>query len=235
MIFDQKLQPAIFLRRYKRFLVDVRLPDKTETTVYCPNTGRMTGCLRSGCDVLLSRSTNQKRKYRYTLELTRPDLYWVGVNTGRTNALVEEALRCGVVKELEKFDRLHAEVKVSAKSRLDFLLQNDDLMMYLEVKNCTLAEHGAAMFPDAVTSRGTKHLHELMSLRGRGFEAGVFFCVQRADAQYFSPADHVDKLYADTLREAAQAGVQVMAYQAEVRPQGIAIAKKLPIKMQEVE
>lgn len=225
------MQPATFLRRYKRFLVDVRMPDKTQKTVYCPNTGRMTSCLRTGCDVLLSKSTNLNRKYRYTLELTRPDLCWVGVNTGRANALVEEAARSGVVKELGKFDRVHAEIKVSAKSRLDFLFQNDDVMMYLEVKNCTLAEDGVAMFPDAVTSRGTKHLKKLLTLRDQGFEAGVFFCVQRADAQCFSPADHIDKLYGDTLRKVAQAGVQILAYQAEVRPESISIVKKLPIKI----
>ncbi|NOX26159.1 MAG: DNA/RNA nuclease SfsA [Deltaproteobacteria bacterium] len=230
MKFEQKLQPAIFQRRYKRFLVDVLLPDNQQITVYCPNTGRMTTCLRQGCDVLLSRSDNLRRKYKYTLELTRPGSCWIGVNTGRTNALVAEALRKGIIRELV-FTTMQAEIKVSAKSRLDFLLHNDDDMTYIEVKNCTLAQNGSAMFPDAVTARGTRHLRELMRLRENGHGAVIFFCVQRADADCFIPADHVDYEYGKTLRQAARAGVQVLAYQADVRPDGVDIYRKIPISM----
>jgi sugar fermentation stimulation protein A len=230
MKFEQKLQPAIFLRRYKRFLVDVILPDARQITVYCPNTGRMTTCLRDGCDVMLSKSDNPGRKYKYTLELTRPGSCWVGVNTGRTNALVEEALRKGIIKEVD-FTDLQAEIKVSAKSRLDFLLYNDDDMTYVEVKNCTLAEDGVAMFPDAVTARGTKHMRELARLRGDGNGAAVIFCVSRQDVNYFTPADHVDSEYGKALRQAAEEGVLVLAYQAEVRPDGIDIIKRLPVNL----
>ncbi len=230
MKFEQKLQPAIFLRRYKRFLVDVILPDARQITVYCPNTGRMTTCLREGCDVLLSLSDNPKRKYEYTLELTRPGSCWVGVNTGRTNALVLEALRKGQIQELN-FTKIQAEIKVSAKSRLDFLLHNDDDMTYVEVKNCTLAQDGMAMFPDAVTVRGAKHIRELMHLREAGHGAVIFFCVQRADANCFVPADHVDSAYGKVLRQAVLEGVLALAYQADVRPDGIDIVKQLPINL----
>ena len=126
MKFDPELQAAVFLRRYKRFLVDVRMPDNKETTVYCPNTGRMTNCLRPGCDVLLSHSDNTKRKYPCTLELTRPGSCWIGVNTGRTNALVAEALRAGIIQEFSRLKTIRPEIKVSNSSRLDFLLEDDN-------------------------------------------------------------------------------------------------------------
>ncbi len=222
------MQPAIFMRRYKRFLVDVIFPDGQRQTIYCPNTGRMTSCLRDGCDVLLSESSNPARKYKYTLELTKPSSSWVGVNTGRTNSLVAEALHKGIIKELD-FTSLKAEIKVSDKSRLDFLLKNDDDSIYVEVKNCTLACDGVAMFPDAPTSRGSKHLGELMRLKEGGHRAVIFFCVQRQDVQSFSPADHIDRKYGDALRQAVQVGVEVLAYQANVRPDGVDIIRKIPI------
>ncbi len=224
------MQPAIFKRRYKRFLVDVIRPDGRLLTVYCPNTGRMTACLREGCDVLLSKSDNPKRKYKYTLELTKPGSFWVGVNTGRTNALVEETLRKGGIKELP-FQRLQAEITISKQSRLDFLLQSDDDMTYLEVKNCTLAHDGVAMFPDAITVRGVKHLRELIRLRVSGEGAVMLFCVQREDAFCFSPADHVDIEYGRILRKAARVGVMILAYQAEVRPDGVDIVRRLPVRL----
>jgi len=229
MKFPATLQPAFFVRRYQRFLVDVRLPDGQEITVHCPNTGSMRGCLSPGCEVRLLASQNPNRKYRYTLELTRPGQGWIGVNTSRTNALVQEALLNGVVTELGHIDQCRPEIKVSVHSRLDFLLQSGGRSIYLEVKNCTLAEDGVALFPDAVTERGTRHLHELIDLASQGQGAAVFFCVQRQDACCFAPASSIDPLYARTLAQAAQAGVRVLAYQAEVGEEGVAIRRPLPI------
>lgn len=230
MKFDPKLQAAIFLRRYKRFLVDVIMPDQQEITVYCPNTGRMTNCLRPECEVMLSHSDNASRKYPYTLELTRPGSCWIGVNTGRTNALVAEALREGVIQEFSHIKTIRPEIKVSKSSRLDFLLEDDNDIIYLEVKSCTLAADRAAMFPDAVTQRGARHMRELASLRGRGFKAAVLFCVQRADADYFRPAEEIDPQYCAALRQAQQLGVMLLAYQAAVKPSGIKIINKIPIR-----
>lgn len=231
MRFLQPLQPAIFLRRYKRFLVDVRLPDHSEITVHCPNTGSMTGCLAPECEVRLHASDSPTRKYRYTLELTRPGDGWIGVNTSRTNSLVREAMLAGVVTEFGQIDHCQSEVKVSAKSRLDFMLQSGRQAIYVEVKNCTLAENGVALFPDAVTTRGSKHLRELIALRRQGHGAAVFFCVQRHDASRFSPASDIDKEYGYALNEAAQAGVMVLAYQAEVEEGGIEIRRSLPVDL----
>ncbi|VAW33682.1 Sugar fermentation stimulation protein SfsA [hydrothermal vent metagenome] len=230
MRFDPELQAAVFLRRYKRFLVDVRMPDNKEITVYCPNTGRMTNCLRPGCDVLLSYSDNTKRKYPCTLELTRPGSCWIGVNTGRTNALVAEALRAGIIQEFSRLKTIRPEIKVSNSSRLDFLLEDDNDMIYLEVKSCTLAADGAAMFPDAVTKRGARHMRELAALRSQGFKAAVLFCVQRADADYFRPAVEIDPQYCAALRQAQGLGVMLLAYQAAVKPSGIKIINKIPIR-----
>lgn len=229
MRFPLPLQPATFIRRYKRFLVDVRLPDGHEITVHCPNTGSMQGCLAPGCEVRLLASANPKRRYGYTLEMTRPGTEWIGVNTSRTNSLVREALLNGVVSELAGIDHCRAEVKVSAGSRLDFMLQRGSQTIYMEVKNCTLAQEGIALFPDAVTSRGTKHLHELMALKAQDHGAVIFFCVQRGDANRFAPASRIDPLYARTLAEAARAGVMVLAYQAEVGEEGIDIRRPLPV------
>ena len=225
-----KLQPAIFLRRYKRFLVDAKLPDGSEITVHCPNTGSMKGCLVSNGPVMLVSSDNPKRKYRYSLEMTQAENgAWIGVNTGRTNRLVHEAIENGVISEIGEVDLIQPEVRVSEKSRLDFLLINGSTKTYVEVKNCTLVENEVAMFPDAVTTRGAKHLRELIDLRQQGHEAIIFFCVQREDAKKFTPAKHIDSEYSDTLIKAIDAGVLVLAYQASVNTSEISIQKKLPV------
>ncbi|MBC8317918.1 MAG: DNA/RNA nuclease SfsA [Desulfobulbaceae bacterium] len=225
------LEPALFVKRYKRFLVDVEMADGSILTVHCPNTGSMRGCLSPKSPVMLSRSDSPTRKYPHTLEMIQVDGNWVGINTSRTNHLVREAIENGIIHEFGKVGDIKAEVKVSGKSRLDFLLQRVDNQLYVEVKNCTLVENGTAMFPDAVTERGTKHLRELIDLKGQGFDAAVFFCVQRMDGQEFAPAAHIDPLYAATLAEAAAAGVMVVAYQATVGPEEIKITHALPVRL----
>jgi len=231
MQFNQELQPGILIKRYKRFLADIELTDKKVLTVHCPNTGSMLGCSEPGSQVLISRSDNPGRKYPHTLEMVQAGSAWVGVNTSRTNKLVREALEKKVVKEFGRLDSIVQEVKTSAGTRLDFLLEREDTRIYMEVKNCSLAENRAAMFPDAITARGTKHLHELSALKKQGHMAAVFFCVQRGDADYFMPAHHIDPVYAETLVNVASAGVMVLAYQADVNPREITIARKLPVKL----
>lgn len=217
------------IKRYKRFLVDVELPGPEKVTAHCPNTGSMQGCLAPGNSVLLSLSGNQGRKYPYTLEMIQVNGFWVGVNTARTNHLVREAMENGVAKEFAGFDAIRPEVKVGA-GRLDFLLHRGKEKIYVEVKNCTLVEDGTAMFPDAVTSRGTRHLEDLARLRGEGHQAVIFFCVQRMDGDVFRPAAHIDPLYAATLAKVAGEGVQVLAYRAEVGPDEIRITTPLPVR-----
>jgi sugar fermentation stimulation protein A len=230
MLFPAPLRPAILLRRYKRFLADVRLADGREITVHCPNSGSMLGCGTPGLAVLLSRSANPHRKYAHTLEMVRLGETWVGVNTGLTNRLVREGLEAGLFPEAGGFTSIRPEVKVG-RSRLDFLLSGGEGDCYLEIKNCSLAENGVALFPDAVTERGTRHLRELLSLRQAGQRAGVVFCVQRTDTECFAPAAGIDPLYAATLKQVAAEGVLVLACRATVAPEAILIDRRLPVRL----
>ena len=231
MQFEEELEPAILVRRYKRFLADIVLPDKKALTVHCPNSGAMLGCSTPGSPVMISRSANPARKYPYTLEMVHSGHVWVGVNTSLTNRLVREALENGVVRELGRPDAIVQEIKTSAATRLDFFLERGAARIYMEVKNCSLAEEGTAMFPDAKTIRGTKHLHELVGLKKQGYTAVVLFCIQREDADCFMPARHIDPAYAETLGKAARAGVMVLAYRADVSPAAITITRRLPVKL----
>ena len=232
MRFEQHLQPGILIRRYKRFLADVKLPDGSLLTVHCPNSGTMLGCSEPGSPVMISRSNNPARKYPHTLEMVRAENTWVGVNTSLTNKLVRESLEYGVVEEFGRLDTIIQEVKTSENTRLDFLLEQNGHSVFMEVKNCSLAENRAAMFPDAVTVRGTKHLRELAALKLQGHGAAVFFCVQRQEADWFKPARHIDPVYAGTLVQVAKEDVLVIAYQAEVSPDEIRIARRLPVKLE---
>lgn len=230
MKFAQELIPARMIRRYRRFLADVRLADGDELTVHCPNSGSMRGCVEPGGAVLLSRSANPGRKYPHTMELVQVGGVWIGINTARTNALVREAIAAGVIGELQPAAAIRAEVRVSARSRLDFLIEHGGgRQTYLEVKNCTLAEGRTALFPDAVTSRGARHLEELLALRQVGAGAAVLFCVQRGDTDHFRPATAIDPAYAAGLARAAAGGVQVLAYRATPSPEGIIVTTRLPV------
>jgi sugar fermentation stimulation protein A len=233
MRFPDPLVGARLSKRYKRFLADVTLDDGTALTAHCPNTGSMLGCQLPGSRVWLSRSDNPKRKYAYTWELVELDGgVLVGINTGRSNALVREAIESGVIGELGGYDEIRAEVRYgNENSRADFLLSGGDGDCYVEVKNVTAAvEDGVALFPDAVSTRGTKHLRELMGVvREAGKRAVLCFCVQRTDVDEVRPADDIDPDYGRTLREALGAGVEVIAYRAEMRPEAVVLAERIPV------
>ncbi|MCI5142599.1 MAG: DNA/RNA nuclease SfsA [Candidatus Electrothrix sp. ATG1] len=229
MLLPPIRQHGALLRRYKRFLADVALADGTELTVHCPNSGAMRGCSAPGSPVILSKSANPKRKYAWTLEMVQENGVWIGVNTGITNKLVHEAFKNGVIDAFGPIISVQPEVKVSDKSRLDFLLQTEGGPVYVEVKNCSLVEEGRAMFPDAVTARGTKHLHELSQLIDQKTRAAVLFCVQRADGQCFAPARHIDSVYAETLAEVQKQGVELLAFRAEVNPEEVRIVSAMEI------
>ncbi|RJX20018.1 MAG: DNA/RNA nuclease SfsA [Desulfobulbus sp.] len=220
---------GILLRRYKRFLADVRLEDGTLLTVHCPNSGSMLGCSTPGSTVCISRSENPRRKYPWTLEMVRENNTWIGVNTARTNILVREALENRTIVEFGDIDEIVPEIRVSERSRLDFLLRTADRNIYMEVKNCSLAMDGVAMFPDAVTARGTRHLQELERLLAAGHEAALIFCVQRMDAERFAPAAGIDPIYARTLARVHDQGLTVLACRATVGPQEIRIIGKIPL------
>lgn len=231
MIFLQPLQEATLVRRYKRFLADVLLPDGQTLTVHCPNSGSMLGCDAPGSEVRISTAANPRRKYGHTLEMVRVGKTWVGINTALTNGLVRDALAAGLITEVGLPESIRAEVKTSDHTRLDLLVQTGGGQVFIEVKNCSLAEQGVAMFPDAVTKRGTKHLLELLRLKQSGDDAVVLFCVQRGDAAVFSPARDIDPVYAETLAMVHGQGVLVLAYQAEVSPEGIEVVRPLPVRL----
>lgn len=228
MLLPHIRQTGMLLKRYKRFLADIRLPDGSDITVHCPNSGSMRGCSDPGSAVIISRSDNQERKYPWTLEMVQVAHGWVGVNTGRTNALIREALQQGIVTDFGHIESVRQEVTVSSKSRLDFLLATTGGSVYLEVKHCSLAEKGVALFPDAITARGVKHLRELVSLVEAGYRAAVLFCVQRADASCCRAAADIDPEYAHTLVWAHAKGVDCLAYQADVQPGAITISGNIP-------
>jgi len=228
MHFETPLQAATLVKRYKRFLADVVTDEGREITVHCPNSGSMRGCSTPGSRVMLSTSANPKRKYPQTLEMVQEGNTWIGVNTMLTNKIVGEAILEGRIKELQKIDTLKREVKTSKSSRLDLLLERGDEKIYVEIKNCSLVEDGWAMFPDAVTTRGTKHLNELASLVEQGYQGIIFFCIQRMDADRFRPAAHIDPVYAETLTEVLKKGVQILAYRAELSPEQIIVQNSIP-------
>ena len=229
MYFTSKLEQAVLIRRYKRFLADVRLPDGSTLTIHCPNSGSMRSCSEPGSLVCFSQSNNPKRKYPHTLEMIHVGATWVGINTSRTNTIVAEAILKGEIAEVIEFDELKREVKTSEGSRLDIMLTAGDHKTYIEVKNCSLVDDGYALFPDAVTARGTKHLNELIRLVKDGHTGIIFYLIQRLDADRFKPAADIDPLYAATLRTAANQGVLVIAYQAAVTPESINVVKRVPV------
>lgn len=235
------------IRRYKRFLADVRLHHE-EITVHCPNTGSMAGLLKVDNPVRISGPHHSKRKYLYTLEqieVIRPDgeHVWVGVNTHLTNGIVKEVIQANRVIDWGDISEVKQEVMIEPGSRIDLLCEMaDDSRFWLEVKSVTLVtdkpertdrlNHGRiAAFPDAVSSRGVKHLKSLVKKVEKGDHAGVVFLVQRQDAEYFSPADGFDPLFSDTLRFAAGKGVMVIALQTNVHSWGIEVNNSIEVQL----
>ncbi|RBP26441.1 sugar fermentation stimulation protein A [Marinobacter pelagius] len=241
MKFSEPLVEGRLIRRYKRFLADVRLPDGTEVTAHCPNTGSMRGCQPENARVWLSESNNPKRKLKYTWELveTRPGVL-ACVNTARPNAQARHGIDAGVVVELAGYAECRSEVKYGGeKSRIDLLLSGHDSRpdAWVEVKNVTLDEDGAGYFPDAVTTRGQKHLRELMGQVAQGERGVLFFVVNHTGIDEVRPADHIDPTYGRLLREAVAAGVEVVAYRAalvngEGEPSGsLALTEAVPVNL----
>lgn len=232
MRFPAPLLEGRLLRRYQRFLADVDTAAGI-VTAHCPNTGSMQGCAEPGMRVWLSPATNPARKLAWTWELVEalPGVV-VGMHTGRSNALVREAIEAGRVPELAGYATIRPEVKYGEGSRIDLLLTAPGRPdCYVEVKNVTAAVAGRiGYFPDAVTTRGTKHLREMSAMVAAGHRAVLVFCVQRGDVDCVRPADHIDPVYGRTLREALAAGVEVIALGARVSPAGIELERRLAVE-----
>lgn len=236
MKFSVPLAGATLVRRYKRFLADVQLPDGSSTTLHCPNTGSMLGCAVPGSRVWYSHSASPGRKYPGTWELVEVGQgQLAGINTGLANRLVEEALLAGVIVPLRSYAHIQREVAYGEEnSRIDFLLtghsEKTDEKCYVEVKNVTLGlGNGDGAFPDAVTTRGIKHLRELQAMRERGHRAVLLFCVQHSGIDRVRPAVEIDPAYATMLQIARDAGVELLAWRARLSPQEIVLDVQLPV------
>jgi len=229
MKFSPPLTRATLLKRYKRFLADVRFDDGSKTTAHCANPGSMKGMAEPGSTVWLSKSDNPKRKLAWSWELVDVGSSIVGVNTNRPNALVASAIEADDIPELAGYTSLRREVKYGQNSRIDILLETSDLPpAYVEIKSVTLSRTpGLAEFPDAKTVRGAKHMAELAEIAKAGNRAVVFFLVQRSDCLKMSPATDIDPNYAKNLRDAVNAGVEVLCYSCKITPNGIEIDRAL--------
>lgn len=232
MNFKEPLISGVLLRRYKRFLADIRLADGQEITAHTANSGSMKGLIKAGNPVFLSYHDNPSRKLKYSWELVKAGRVWVGINTHLPNQLVHEAITAGVISELQDYSEIRREVKYGKNSRIDLLLENGGRRScYVEVKNVTLVEGKAGLFPDAVTQRGQKHLEELAAMVKQGHRAVMCFVLQRADGEWVGPADEIDPVYGRLLRKVARQGVEVLAYRAKVSPKEIRLTGSVPVKL----
>lgn len=228
------LEPSTLIKRYKRFLADVSIPQKDTSshvfTIHCANTGAMTGCANAGDTVWFSTSDNLKRKYPNSWELTHTqNNHWICVNTIRANQLAEEAITSDQISAFKGHNNLRREVKYGDEnSKIDFhLLDAHQRETFIEVKSVTLLESAQGYFPDTVTVRGQKHLRELMSVVAKGHRGVLLFAVLHSGIDSVKPAEHIDPTYAALLKEAFDCGVEIMAYKADFSIDGGDIEMRL--------
>lgn len=229
MQFNQLIHGHL-VKRYLRFLADVKLDDGSIVTAHCTNSGTMKSCLEEGAEVYLSPATNPKRKTRYTWEMIKIDGNWVGVNTGVPNKLAFEAITNQSMFGLRGYTKVQREVKFG-NSRLDIFAENDMEKCFVEVKNVTMKVGSWARFPDAKTLRGLKHLHELMEIRRLGMRAVMLYIIQRIDVEVFGPAWDIDPEYAASLLDAFENGVEIIPVLAHVSPEKIELGRVLPFDL----
>jgi sugar fermentation stimulation protein A len=230
MKFDTPLIKTKFIKRYKRFFVNVLL-NKEILRAHCPNSGSMMGLLNEDENAWISESKNMERKLKYTLEILEHNKQKVGVNTHLTNRIVEEALINKKIKELENFDQVQREVKFNSNTRFDFLVSNKKEQAFVEVKNVTLKrDNDCAEFPDAPTTRGQKHLLELISAKEKEYQAYLIFLIQREDCNFFKISKDIDKKYYENFIQAKKKGVKFLCYSSKVTDKEIILNKKIEIK-----
>ena len=239
MKYQTPLTPGKILKRYKRFLADVRLESGEVITAHTPNTGSMKTCWGPEWNVLLSYHHSPTRKLKYGLEMTHSGQTWINVNTNMTNKIALEALKNGQIKEMKKYQYFKPEVKIG-QSRIDILafngpdesLKNATEKCYIEVKNVTLiGEQDVALFPDAISTRGQKHLRELMDIKKSGDEAAMLYVINREDTASFSPAREIDPEYAELLTQAEKQGVQILPYRCRLTESEVIIDQLVPYKL----
>ncbi len=226
-----KLIQGTLIRRYQRFKADVKLRNGHIVTSLCPNTGSMMACSEPGRPVFLSRHNRPDRKLKYTWEIIEMPTSLVGINTGVPNRLVRASISGRRIPELSWYDHIRSEVRYGTNSRIDLLLEKGKRKCFIEIKNCTLVENGVACFPDAITTRGLKHLKELQKEVHSGNRAVMFYLVQRTDAKEFRPAHHIDPDYGYELKVSSSKGVEIMVYDVKLDLEGISLNAKLPYRL----
>ena len=233
MNFDNKLIPGLFIKRYKRFFVDVRVNNQI-LTVHCPNTGSMHGLLDEGNKVWISKSNNPKRKLKYTLEIIEVKKTKVGINTHSTNKIVHDALQNNLIKEFNNNIDIKPETKFGANTRFDFLVSSKKYQSFIEVKNVTLSrKRNLAEFPDAETLRGLKHIGELVKASKKKFKVYILFVIQRNDCNAFTIAKDIDPNYANALSKAVKNNLKILCYDCKFSPKGIKLNRQIKFILNE--
>ena len=231
MNFENKLIPGRFIKRYKRFFVDVKIKDKT-ITAHCPNTGSMYGLLKKGNKVWVTKSDNPNRKLKYTLQIIEDKKSKVGVNTHLTNKIVHHALENNLIKEFDKKIEIKPETKFGTNTRFDFLITQKKFKAFIEVKNVTLSRiKNLAEFPDAVTSRGLKHINELLKASNMGYKIFILYLIQRNDCKLFKIAEDVDPEYSNSLVKAVKKKLNILCYDCKFSSKGIKLNQKVKFKI----
>ena len=227
MKFKERLLQGALIKRYKRFFIDIKYKNKI-ITAHCPNSGSMMGLLDRGNKAWFSLSDNPKRKLKYTLEMIEIKNKKVGINTLLTNKIVLEALKHKKINSLNKFNHIKTESKFSDGTRFDFLLSNDKEKCFLEVKNVTLLrENKIAEFPDAITSRGTKHLNELCNAKKKGYQSYILYLIQRENCDSFKIAKDIDEEYKIAFSKALKSGVKILCYDCKLNSEEIKLNKQI--------
>ena len=231
MNFENKLIAGRLIKRYKRFFVDVKIKNKT-ITAHCPNTGSMYGLLKKGNKVWVTKSDNPNRKLKYTLQIIEDKKSKVGVNTHLTNKIVHHALENNLIKEFDKKFEIKPETKFGNNTRFDFLITQKKFKAFIEVKNVTLSRiKNLAEFPDAITSRGLKHINELLKASNMGYKIFILYLIQRNDCKLFKIAEDVDPEYSNSLIKAVKKKLNILCYDCKFSSKGIKLNQKVKFKI----
>ena len=231
MNFENKLIPGLFVKRYKRFFVDVKINNQV-ITAHCPNTGSMYGLLKAGNKVWISKSDNPNRKLKYTLEIIEDKNTKVGINTHSTNKIVHHALKNNLINEFKNIIEIKPEIKFGKNTRFDFLINSKKNKTFVEVKNVTLSrKKKLAEFPDAVTSRGLKHINELIKASKKKYRVFILYLIQRDDCDSFTLAKDIDAEYAKAVTKAVKNKLNILCYDCKFSTKGIKLNKKIKIKV----
>ena len=231
MIFENKLISGTFIKRYKRFFIDAQIKDKL-VTAHCPNTGSMQGLLDKGNKIWLSESNNPNRKLKYTVQIIESNGSKVGVNTHLTNKIFQNALESNMIKEFDNDIKIKPEIKFGQNTRFDFLISKKNYKALIEVKNVTLKRKSKiAEFPDAITSRGAKHIDELIKASKKGYKVFIAFVIQREDCDQFTIAEDIDPEYSKLLSNAVKKKLNVLCYDCKFSSKGIKLNNKIKFKI----